>query len=61
MEARARRDRIELHKADLLHLLVKMHYNGVTSPSEAEEKLMDQQRKEKSAADIISDIKRKLG
>ena len=61
LKARYKRERLETHKAELVYLLVKRHYKGVTSPSEAVEMLFDPKTKPKSASQIRRDLIAKLG
>ena len=58
--ARARRDRLALYRDELIYYDVKRHYRGVTSPTDVYKKLMEQERIDKPASQIISDILRKL-
>ena len=61
MTARARRERLDLYRDELIYLLVKRHYQGVTTPTEMSEKLMKPSRRPKPAKKVIADVIRKLG
>lgn len=60
LRARLRRERAENYWHDLLYLLAKRDYEGVTPPSEAAAEIMKPPAKAKRAQDVINDIRRKL-
>lgn len=60
LRARLRRERAENYWHDLLYLLAKPHYEGLTPASDAAMEIMKPPGKPKTAGDVISDIRRKL-
>ena len=61
LNARARRDRLALYRDELIYLDVKRHYSGVTNPPDVSKRLIEQERIDKPAKQVIADILKKLG
>lgn len=61
LKARARRDRLDLYRTELIYLDIKRHYKGLDKPTEIAARLMDQEHMAKPVKQIIADILRKLG
>lgn len=60
LQARARRERLDLYKTELLYLDAKRHYKGLEKPTEVAERIMNQQHKDKPVKQVIADILKKL-
>lgn len=61
LAARARRERMDLYRTELLYLDVKRHYKGLDKPVDIMHRIMDDERKSKPAEKVIADILKKLG
>lgn len=60
VKARFKRERVEVYRSELLYLLVKRHYRGVTEPAKLVNTTMMDARKHEPDKNIIKGLIDKL-
>lgn len=58
--ARFKREKVQAYQSELVYLMVKRHYTGVTAPSEFADKVWKPPVKRKPDREIVSDLISKL-